>query len=147
MADCTFCRIAITELDASLVYEGTLTIAFLDIHPINPGHTLVIPRRHVASFTELGAAEAREFVASCSACGESPQIGFVSAAQASLCLWPMLERQPVKEVLHAHLHVIPRLANDQFGWKRVGTTADYEQMKEIASRIRSALTSPDDRDG
>jgi histidine triad (HIT) family protein len=51
-----------------------------------------------------------------------------------------------QEVLHAHLHVIPRHANDQFGWKRFGTTADQEQLKQIASRIRSALISPNDRD-
>ena len=145
MADCTFCRIAITELDASLVYEGTLTIAFLDIHPINPGHTLVIPRRHVASFTELGAAELESLWRVAQRVARALKSGLFGCEGVTLSLADGAAAG--QEVLHAHLHVIPRLANDQFGWKRVGTTADYEQMKEIASRIRSALTSPDDRDG
>ena len=50
---CTFCRIAAGEIDAVVVYEDSDVVAFLDIGPIRPGHTQVIPRRHVETFEQL----------------------------------------------------------------------------------------------
>lgn len=46
MNDCIFCAIAAGELPAEKVYEDEAFLAFLDIRPLSPGHTLVIPKRH-----------------------------------------------------------------------------------------------------
>jgi diadenosine tetraphosphate (Ap4A) HIT family hydrolase len=46
MPDCLFCRIIRKEVPAEIVYEDEATLAFLDIHPTNPGHTLVVPKQH-----------------------------------------------------------------------------------------------------
>ncbi len=46
---CTFCAIAGRRLQASFVYEADDIVAFMDIHPVNPGHVLVAPRQHFAS--------------------------------------------------------------------------------------------------
>ena len=50
---CLFCRIATGELPAHKVYEDDQILAFLDLHPIRPGHTLVIPREHHVWFEDL----------------------------------------------------------------------------------------------
>jgi histidine triad (HIT) family protein len=50
---CPFCRIASGELDAVIIYEDTDVVAFLDIGPIRPGHTQIIPRAHFDTFEEL----------------------------------------------------------------------------------------------
>jgi len=50
---CLFCRIATGELDAVVVYEDSDVVAFLDISPIRPGHTQIIPRRHIETFEQL----------------------------------------------------------------------------------------------
>ncbi|MCH5374383.1 MAG: HIT domain-containing protein, partial [Planctomycetes bacterium] len=55
--NCPFCRILNDDLPSSRVYEDEQLMAFLDIHPISPGHTLVVPRRHVESFTDLSSEE------------------------------------------------------------------------------------------
>ena len=56
MADsCLFCRIASGELQASVVHEDELCVAFEDINPQAPTHVLVIPRRHLSTLNDLGA--------------------------------------------------------------------------------------------
>ena len=53
MADCLFCRIAKKEIKAEVVYEDDETLAFLDITPRAPGHTMIIPKSHAANILEL----------------------------------------------------------------------------------------------
>jgi histidine triad (HIT) family protein len=57
MSDCLFCRIVERQIPASIVYEDERVLAFNDINPQAPTHVLVIPKRHVASLDELGAAD------------------------------------------------------------------------------------------
>ena len=58
MADCLFCKIAAKELDAEVVWESDGALAFKDINPAAPTHVLVIPKKHIASASELGADDA-----------------------------------------------------------------------------------------
>jgi len=53
---CPFCAIAERQVEASFVYEDENVLAFMDIHPVNAGHILVIPRHHFASLSELPEA-------------------------------------------------------------------------------------------
>jgi len=53
MADCPFCQIVAGKAPARKVYEDEHTLAFLDLHPISRGHTLVIPKKHVQWFTDI----------------------------------------------------------------------------------------------
>ena len=43
--NCLFCRIARHEIPAHVVHEDDRLLAFLDIHPVRPGHTLIIPKQ------------------------------------------------------------------------------------------------------
>ena len=53
MDDCLFCKIAAGEIPAKIVYEDERVVAFDDIRPQAPTHTLIIPREHFASLNEL----------------------------------------------------------------------------------------------
>ena len=53
MNECLFCKIVARTIPAALVYEDDLVVAFDDINPQAPTHTLVIPRKHVISIAEL----------------------------------------------------------------------------------------------
>jgi histidine triad (HIT) family protein len=57
MEDCIFCKIANGELPAATVYEDDIMVAFDDIHPQAPVHTLIIPRRHYTSLNDDIPAE------------------------------------------------------------------------------------------
>ncbi len=53
MADCIFCKIASKEIPSKVVYEDENIIAFDDINPQAPVHTLVVPKKHVSTIMEL----------------------------------------------------------------------------------------------
>ena len=57
MSECLFCRIALGLVPATLVWQDDSIVAFRDIHPQCPVHVLVIPRRHIASLSELSAED------------------------------------------------------------------------------------------
>lgn len=57
MSACIFCRIIEGSIPAKIVYQDEHTLAFDDINPQAPVHTLVIPKRHVASVQELGEGD------------------------------------------------------------------------------------------
>jgi histidine triad (HIT) family protein len=57
MADCIFCRIVRKELPADMMYEGTAVVAFRDIHPQAPVHTLIVPKKHIAKVMDLSSED------------------------------------------------------------------------------------------
>jgi len=55
---CIFCRIAAKDVPAGIVYEDADVVAFRDLSPQAPTHVLVIPKRHVASLSDMVEADA-----------------------------------------------------------------------------------------
>lgn len=97
--ECLFCRIANDELPMHKVYEDGNILAFLDLHPIQPGHCLVIPRQHYAWFEDLPPDLAT---------------AIMTCAQRIACQMKKLynvERVGMFytgiHVAHAHAHVVP----------------------------------------
>lgn len=62
MADCIFCKIIAKKIPADVVYEDSEVLAFRDINPQAPVHVLIIPKRHVPSFMDIGERDS-EFIA------------------------------------------------------------------------------------
>src|SRR5690242_17641399 len=109
--DCIFCKIVAGDLPSRKVYDDETAYAFLDIAPWHPGHTLVIPKRHVA---DLVTAE--------SALGELvPAVETVSRllmerlGADGLNLFSAAGNIAGQEVFHLHLHLVPRYASDPGG--------------------------------
>ena len=59
---CVFCKIIAGEIPAHKVYEDENFLAFLDIKPINPGHTLVVPKNHYANLSEIPETELADLI-------------------------------------------------------------------------------------
>lgn len=97
--NCLFCRIVAGALPAHKVYEDDQILAFLDLHPIRPGHTLVIPKEHHVWFEELPEQLATA-ITSCSqriARGMKRLYGVERVAMFYTGI----------HVPHAHAHVVP----------------------------------------
>lgn len=113
---CIFCKIVEAEIPAKVVYEDEFILAFLDIKPINLGHTLVIPKNHCESIsdvseevlTKMGRA-AKKIAA---ALRES-----LSSKCEGITLHLADGKAAGQEVPHIHLHIIPRYNGDNFGLK------------------------------
>jgi histidine triad (HIT) family protein len=56
MSDCIFCKIVTGDIPCNKVYEDDDVLAFHDIHPVAPVHFMIIPKLHVASLDDCGAA-------------------------------------------------------------------------------------------
>lgn len=139
-ADCIFCAIAAGDAEASVVGESERALALLDIQPVNPGHTLVVPRSHAERLADLGRDDAAEMF----------QLGrrVVGALYASplrvegVNLFLADGEAAGQDVFHVHLHVLPRFAGDGFGLRfppdyRV---RDRAELDAVAERLREAWT-------
>ena len=138
MDPCVFCRILAGELRSSPVLESHLVVAFLDIHPWNPGHTLVLPRRHVESFTELSPMEVEQLAL----CGQRMATALKQGCDGCEAVTLSLADGAAagQDVPHTHLHVVPRRAGDGLGWRAAGQLQDREPLDAIASQIRTTLS-------
>lgn len=138
---CVFCQILSNEAPASVVLESRLVVAFLDIRPANAGHTLVVPRRHAESFTELTAAE----VAEVALCGQRVAAALKrGAVPCDGITFSLADGAAAgQDVPHAHLHVIPRRVADGLGWRAGGQSVQRGALDDVAGQIRTALESRD----
>lgn len=138
--DCVFCSILAGELPASLVYQDEIAYAFLDIQPINPGHTLVIPREHAGGLRNLPAETAGHLMRAAQKVAAGLYRSELSPSGVNLLLADGVSAG--QDVFHAHLHVIPRHEGDGFGF----TYPDgyrrrpaREQLDEIAGLLAQSI--------
>ena len=106
---CAFCRIVARLEPADLVWEDSLTLAFLDLRQFHPGHTLVIPRAHFDDIRgldpETGAALMNTLTRMAAAISATFQ-------NQGLSLWHSVGEAAFQEVPHLHFHVHPRKLGD-----------------------------------
>lgn len=106
---CVFCKIIAGEIPSYKVYEDGGVLAFLDIHPLTVGHTLVIPKKHYSRLEEMPEEEFLKLMAAVKkiAVLMSEKLGF-SDYKLSQNNGPLAGQ----EVDHVHFHIIPRHPED-----------------------------------
>jgi histidine triad (HIT) family protein len=130
--DCIFCKIVAGEIPSYKIYEDNDFFAFLDIRPLNTGHTLVIPKKHyrwVWDLTNIGAYY--EVVGR-----------IANAIKRAFNIDRVVSLVVGEAVPHAHVWLIPRFENDGHGGaidlKNVKQLSQ-EEMKEVAEKIKKEL--------
>ena len=106
MEDCIFCDIAGGRATASVVYRGDRVMAFLDINPMNPRHVIVIPIRHFALLNEIPEDLAGEVFTVALRLAAALRSSGLPCDGVHLSLAD--GEAAGQEVLHTHLHVVPR---------------------------------------
>jgi len=137
--ECIFCKIVKGELPTSKVAEDDRTLAILDIMPVNPGHTLVIPKTHAKDLADLpkGVGGALFMMAERVAAAQREGL---SAEGVNLFLAD--GRVAGQVVLHVHLHVVPRYDGDGFGLSfpaGYGVKPPREELEATAAKLRGSL--------
>jgi histidine triad (HIT) family protein len=132
METCVFCRIVRKEIPADIVYSDKHFLAFLDIHPVQEGHLLLIPKNHHASMTETPDGVVREIFSR----ARMLMPVLRKAAGADFVALSIVGT----DVPHFHIHLIPRMLDDGLGgfWP-AKASPDAALMKEIAGSIRESL--------
>lgn len=137
--DCVFCKIVAGQLPCSNVFEDELILAFLDIAPLNPGHTLIIPKEHHTSITTLPVDVAAHMMEvapriACAMMRATEADGFNLMLSNGACAGQV--------VPHVHLHVVPRFPDD--GIVLPTRTREYESdthRDDILAKARERLAS------
>lgn len=158
MSGCAFCEILAGERPASIVYQDEVCSAFMDIQPVNPGHTLIVPNDHAADLAgldpEIGGhlfAVAQRIAAALRSAalrsGASPGSKSPPGWSGLCCEGVNLSladgEAAGQEVFHVHLHVIPRFRGDGFGFRfgpAYGTRPARIELDGVAAQIRKALS-------
>lgn len=133
--NCIFCKIVSGTIPCFRVYEDAATLAFLDINPINPGHTLVIPRHHAPN---LVASDERD-LAAVMATARRVAAGIEKVlAPHGMNLLQANGPGAAQSVMHFHLHIIPRVAGDDLKMNWALQPGDKAALAGLAERIRLA---------
>lgn len=137
MNDCLFCKIITGEIPSQKIYEDEKTFAFLDVNPVNEGHTLVVPKNHSTNIFDVASDDwsaVMETVRKLSAPIET-------AMEASGINLMMNNRENAGQIIdHVHIHIIPRQKDDglklwaQHPYAEGEDTATQEKIIEALSQ-------------
>jgi histidine triad (HIT) family protein len=133
---CLFCRIIAGEVPAHLVLDSPDAVAFLDHRPVFKGHTLVVPRAHVVTLTDLPGSAIGPYFTQVQRVAGAAVVGL--EADGSFVAMNNVVSQSVP---HLHVHVVPRTRGDGlrgFFWPRTKYASEQESV-EYAARIAGAL--------
>ncbi|MBC7764181.1 HIT domain-containing protein [Microbacteriaceae bacterium] len=129
MEDSLFTKIINDEIPSHKVYEDDNTIAFLDIYPTMPGHTLVVPKRQVATVWDLEETDYTALMA--------------TVSKVAKHLRELLPQQYVGvkivgvDVPHAHVHLIPFDTPKEYAQPNNMTVdPDHELLAQMAEKLR-----------
>jgi histidine triad (HIT) family protein len=134
--DCIFCDIAAKVSEAEIVFENEKFIAFLDINPINYGHTLVIPKTHHDNYLTIPAQELAEMTKLTQFIAGSVKRALNSDGFNIISNNGLSAGQ---SVFHFHYHIIPRYENDFFIKPR---TIEYKssEIESYGDKVRGAIS-------
>lgn len=135
---CIFCQIVDGEAPARTVYETETVQAFLDVNPLAPGHTLVVPTSHHERIADLPADLATDLFAVVHAV--TPAVEAAVDADATTIAFNN-GRAAGQEVPHVHGHIVPRFRGDGAGpiHRLFGERPelDDDALEDIAEAIRA----------
>ena len=133
---CVFCRIARKQALASCVYEDEKVMAFLDIRPLNEGHTLVIPKAHYENVFDVP----QELNAYLHGVTKQVAIAVKKATGADgVTIIQQNGKAANQDIPHLHVHVIPRYAGQKMPSFSETSEATKEKLNLTAAKIRKHL--------
>jgi histidine triad (HIT) family protein len=133
---CIFCKVVKKELPSSIVYETEEVLGFLDIRPINFGHTLIIPKAHYSLLDELPPPYFSVLLEAIQKVGSA-----IKKALDVPAYNIVLNNGPAagQVIPHLHFHLIPRIKGDGLSFHPPGKSISDQQLKEIQEKITSCL--------
>lgn len=134
--DCLFCKIGGGQIPSDKIYEDADFLAFLDIKPVNQGHTLVIPKTHYKDIFELP----EEVLAKMSVLIKKLAPAIKDAVGAEGINIAMNNESAAGQVVfHSHIHIIPRHSTDGFKhWVGQPYSSDSQKL-DVLQKIKNVL--------
>lgn len=136
MKDCVFCRIIQDDLQARIVFEDEISIAFLDHRPLFPGHCLLAPKSHFETLLDLPKPQVGAFFSNVQLLARS-----IESALSAEGTFVAINNRVSQSVPHLHVHVVPRRRKDGlkgFFWPRTKYKSE-EEMEVVQKAIKKAV--------
>ncbi|WP_326539435.1 HIT family protein [Pseudorhodoferax sp.] len=133
---CIFCRLVSGEIPSAKICEDELTVAFMDIGQVNPGHALVATKRHAVTLLDITPEEAAAVLQTAQRVARAAQAAF---DPPGMTLFQANGPVGGQTVFHFHLHVLPRHEDDgmALAWPR--KEPGPAVLQDYAARLRAAL--------
>jgi len=131
---CVFCGIVRGSQPAEIVWEDDLTMAFIDLRQFHPGHTLIIPRKHLHDVRELDPVTGAALMSAVARIARAVATAFPNQG---LSVWHSIGEGASQEVPHLHFHVHPRMLND--GLLQIYPSAPATPDKMVLDRYAATL--------
>ena len=140
---CVFCKIAARELPGSFAYEDDRVIVIAPLEPVNPGHMLVIPKKHVASLSELDEETGAYLFRVAMRTERAVRASGLRCEGTNILQYN--GEVTGQTVFHMHVHVIPRFEGDGFQpvVERKGQPGRKE-LDEMAAKVKAGFPNPID---
>jgi histidine triad (HIT) family protein len=134
---CPFCELVAGQTPASLVFEDENAVAVMDIHPLTPGHVLVLPREHASGLSDLDERTGAHLFRIALRTQRALRGSELRCEGVNLFLAD--GEVAGQEVFHVHLHVLPRFTGDGFGLVyKSSSRPRREDLDAVAADIRRA---------
>jgi histidine triad (HIT) family protein len=133
---CLFCKLVAGEIPSARVYEDALTLAFMDIGQVNPGHVLVATKRHAATLLDITPQEAAAVMQTAQRVASAIREVF---DPPGITLLQANGREGEQTVFHFHMHVVPRHAQDGIGFTWPRKNPDAAVLGDYADRLAAAI--------
>jgi len=130
MDGCIFCKIAKGEIDSAKIYEDEKFFAFLDMRPLNPGHTLLLPKKHIDYIFDVGEPLYSEIFKTAKKLSKPIQ-NAVQSKRIGLAIEGF-------GVPHTHVHLIPINNANEIDPRRA-KKATTEELQEVAEKIKREI--------
>ena len=133
--DCIFCKIVKKEIPSKVVFENEKSLAFLDIFPINEGHTVVIPKNHYKNIEDIPEDELTELFK------VIKNIAILIHKQLKIDGYNILQNNfeaACQIIMHFHVHIIPRNKTDEkFKLKIPRDQASEEDLDKMLNLLKA----------
>lgn len=134
--NCTFCQIIDGEMQSYIVFEDDVSLAFLDLRPLFPGHCLLVPREHYETLIDLTSALITPLFTNAQVLAT-----VVEQALEAEGTFVAINNRVSQSVPHLHIHIVPRRRRDGlkgFFWPRQAYR-DEEHILEVQQKLRAAI--------
>ena len=106
--DCIFCKIIKGEIPSYKIYEDNVILAFLDVNPYSPGHTLIVPKEHTLDIETIPEETINHIMK------HAKDIAKLITKKLDAPGYTLVQNNGfVEEVKHFHLHIIPKYTKDR----------------------------------
>ena len=133
---CIFCKIVRKQAPASIIYEDETVIVFLDIRPLNIGHTLVIPKKHYVDIFDIPENQLSQV----HKVAKQVSLAVKKATNADgISIIQQNGKAAAQDIFHLHVHVVPRFEGQKLPSFSALREVERGKLEVMAKKIKHQL--------